>query len=244
MVRTRDKKDKNNNNNNNKTKDSSNKRPAQSPSQETSSQGPSTSTFTFTSSANSSAKRTKVSDSETMNIDNIIPPPASQDTASTLSPPPVDTNASPSAPASGKSVEITPSEQERAAFPDALNAAIQSSPVRYYAAVTPHTIDNFWTHYKTNREACDVVDRIFAKYPSYGSKATCQGSGDLKRIIIFFHSKTDLEKAIATPLFPLYDLQFHEHDPSAKKADEQLRTIVVTDIPLFVTDIQLRGAFS
>ncbi|PKY58537.1 hypothetical protein RhiirA4_480519, partial [Rhizophagus irregularis] len=37
---------------------------------------------------------------------------------------------------------------------------------------------------------------------------------------------------------------FHEHDPSAKKVDEQLRTLVVTDIPLFVTDAQLRGAFS
>ncbi|RGB24237.1 hypothetical protein C1646_773361 [Rhizophagus diaphanus] len=262
MVRTRDKKDKNNNNNNNKTKDSSNKRPAQSSSQETSSQGPSTFTFTSQPSADSSAKRTKVSDSKTtMNIDNVLPPPAPQDTTSTSSPPSVDTNVSPSAPASGtsledsqhspsnsadkgKSVKITPPEQERAASSDVSNTAIQSSPIHYYAAAAPHTIDNFWTHYKTNREACDMVDRIFIKYPSYGSKATCQGSGDLKKIVVFFRSKTDLEKAIAMPLSPLHDLQFHKHDPSVKKADEQLRTIIVTDISLFVTDVQLKGAFS
>ncbi|PKY63550.1 hypothetical protein RhiirA4_494830, partial [Rhizophagus irregularis] len=53
-----------------------------------------------------------------------------------------------------------------------------------------------------------------------------------------------MEKAIAAPITSLHDLQFHAHDPSAKKADEQLRTLVVTDIPLFVTDDQLRGTFS
>ncbi|RGB34726.1 hypothetical protein C1646_760158 [Rhizophagus diaphanus] len=168
-----------------------------------------------------------------MNIDNVLLPSASQETTSTSSPPPVDSNMSPSAPASGtsledsqhspsnstdkgKSVKITPPEQERAASPDASNVVIQSSSVHYYAATASHTIENLWTHYKTNCEACDAVDHIFAKYPSYGSKATCQGSGDLKRI----------------------------HNLSAKKADEQLRTIIVTDIPLFVTDAQLKGAFS
>ncbi|RGB35503.1 hypothetical protein C1646_759276 [Rhizophagus diaphanus] len=228
MVHTKDKKDKNNNNN--KTKDFSNKRSAQSPSQETSSQSLSTFTITSQPLAAFSAKRTKVSDSETtMNIDNILPPSAFQKTTSS---PPVNTNTSPSMPASGisfddsqhsssnsvdkgKSVEITPPEQEHAASLDVSNTAIQSSPVRYYAAAVPHTIENFWTHYKTNHKACDVVDRIFAKYSSYVSKTTCQGSGDLKRI----------------------------HDPSAKKADEQLRIIVVTDIPLFVTDAQLRVPF-
>ncbi|PKY50883.1 hypothetical protein RhiirA4_424095 [Rhizophagus irregularis] len=53
-----------------------------------------------------------------------------------------------------------------------------------------------------------------------------------------------MEKAIAAPIASLHDLQFHEHDPSAKKADEQLHTLVVTDIPLFVTDAQLRDTFS
>ncbi|EXX79312.1 hypothetical protein RirG_006840 [Rhizophagus irregularis DAOM 197198w] len=53
-----------------------------------------------------------------------------------------------------------------------------------------------------------------------------------------------MEKAIAAPITSLHDLQFHEHDPCAKKVDEQLHTLVVTDVPLFVTDAQLRGTFS
>ncbi|PKY60624.1 hypothetical protein RhiirA4_484530, partial [Rhizophagus irregularis] len=102
----------------------------------------------------------------------------------------------------------------------------------------------FWDHFKTNREACDATDRELSSYASYGSKATTQGSGDNKIIVVYFNSKPDLEKAIAAPITSLHDLQFHAHDPSAKKADELLRTLVVTDIPLFVTDAQLRGAFS
>ncbi|PKK56260.1 hypothetical protein RhiirC2_721979 [Rhizophagus irregularis] len=50
-----------------------------------------------------------------------------------------------------------------------------------------------------------------------------------------------MEKAIVAPITFLHNLQFHEHDPSAKKVDEQLRTLVVTDIPLFVIDAQLRA---
>ncbi|CAB4416055.1 unnamed protein product [Rhizophagus irregularis] len=240
------------------------KRPAQSPpSDNVKGQGPSTSTPVLTSqpSTDSSNKRTRVSSEPVMDQDNILSPPAPQDTTSPSSPPPVDTNASPPAPDSGtsledsqhspsnsadkgKSVEITPPEPERAASPDASTAAIQSSPLRYYAAAAPNTIDGFWDHFKTNREACDATDREFSSFASYGSKASTQGSGDNKLIVIHFRSKPDMEKAIAAPVASLHDLQFHEHDPSAKKADEQLRTLVVTDIPLFVTDAQLRGTFS
>ncbi|CAB4440162.1 unnamed protein product [Rhizophagus irregularis] len=226
-------------------------------------QGSSTSTPVLTSqpSTDSSNKRTRVSSEPIMDKDNVLTPPAPQNTTSTSSPPPVDTNASPSAPDSGtsledsqhspsnsadksKSVEITPPEPERAASPDASTAAIQSSPLRFYAAAAPSTIKGFWDHFKTNREACDATDREFSSFASYGSKATTQGSGDNKIIVVYFRSKPDMEKAIAAPITSLHDLQFHAHDPSAKKADEQLRTLVVTDIPLFVTDAQLRGAFS
>ncbi|CAB4413042.1 unnamed protein product [Rhizophagus irregularis] len=200
------------------------KRPAQSPpSGNVQGQGSSTSTPVSTSqpSTDSSNKRSRVSSELVMDQDNILSPPAPQDTTSTSSPPPVDTNASPSAPDSstsledsqhspsnsadkGKSVEITPPEPERAASPDAFTAAIQSSPLRYYAAAAPNTIEGFWTTLKP----------------------------------IAKHATRLIEN------FPLLPLMFHEHDPSAKKADEQLRTLVVTDIPLFVTDVQLRGAFS
>ncbi|CAB4432302.1 unnamed protein product [Rhizophagus irregularis] len=240
------------------------KRPAQSPpSGDVQGQGSSTSTPVSTSqpSTDSSNKRTRVSSEPVMDQDNILAPPASQDTTSTSSPPPVDINASPSAPDSGasledsqhspsnsadkgKSVEITPPGPERAASPDASTAAIQSSTLRYYAAAAPNTIEGFWDHFKTNREACDTTDREFSSFASYGSKAVTLGSGDNKLIVVYFRSKPDMEKAIAAPVASLHDLQFHEHDPSAKKADEQLRTLVVTDIPLFVTVEQLRGTFS
>ncbi|GBC50860.2 hypothetical protein GLOIN_2v1785090 [Rhizophagus irregularis DAOM 181602=DAOM 197198] len=218
------------------------KRPAQSPSSgNVQGQGSSVSTPGPTSqpSTDNSAKRTRVSSEPIMDQDNILTPPAFQDNTSTSSPPPVDTNAPPSAPDTstslddsqhspsnsadkGKSVEILPPKPDRATSPDMSTAAIQSSPLRFYAAATPSTIEGFWTHFKTNREACDVTDREFSSFSSYGSKATTQGSGDTKIIVVYFRSKPDMEKAIAAPIASLYDLQFHEHDPSAKKVDEQL----------------------
>ncbi|PKB93353.1 hypothetical protein RhiirA5_441521 [Rhizophagus irregularis] len=51
------------------------------------------------------------------------------------------------------------------------------------------------------------------------SKATTQESGDTKIIVVYFRSKPDMEKAIAAPIAFLHNLQFHEHDPSAKKAN-------------------------
>ncbi|PKY34777.1 hypothetical protein RhiirB3_454822, partial [Rhizophagus irregularis] len=212
-------------------------------------------------STDNSAKRTRVSSEPVMDQDNILTPPAPQDNTSTSSPPPVDTNAPPSVPDTGtslddsqhspsnsadkgKSVKILPPEPDRAASPDASTAAIQSSPLHFYAAAAPSTIEGFWTHFKPNCEACDVTDREFSSFSSYGSKATTQGSGNTKIIVVYFRSKPDMEKAIAAPIAFLHDLQFHKHDPSAKKVDEQLRTLVVTDIHLFVTDAQLRGTFS
>ncbi|PKB95766.1 hypothetical protein RhiirA5_385794 [Rhizophagus irregularis] len=226
------------------------KRPAQSPpSGNVQGQGSSTSTSGPTSQplTDNSAKRTRVSFEPVMDQDNILTPPAPQDNTSTSSPPPVDTNASPSAPDSGtslddsqhspsnsadkgKSVESLPPEPERTASPDASTAAIQSSPFAFMLRLRPLLSKNF-----------GPTSKPIAKL---ATKATTQGSGDNKLIIVYFRSKPDMEKAIAAPITSLHDLQFHEHDPSAKKADEQLRTLVVTDIPLFVTDAQLRGTFS
>ncbi|GBC51377.2 hypothetical protein GLOIN_2v1785090 [Rhizophagus irregularis DAOM 181602=DAOM 197198] len=163
------------------------KRPAQSPpSGNVQGQGSSASAPSPTSqpSTDNSAKRTRVSSEPVMDQDNILTPPAPQDNTSTSSPPPVDTNASPSVPDSGtslddsqhspsnsadkgKSVEILPPEPEHTASPDASTAAIQSSPLRFYAAAAPSTIENFWTHFKTNCEACDTTDREFSSFSFY-----------------------------------------------------------------------------
>ncbi|PKY54739.1 hypothetical protein RhiirA4_473715, partial [Rhizophagus irregularis] len=149
--------------------------------------------------------------------DNILTPPAPQDTTSTSSPPPVDTNTSPFVPDSGtslqdsqhspsnsadkgKSVEITPFKPECVASSNASTAAIQSSPFAFMLWLRQILLKDFVTTLK-----------LIAKFA------------------------TQLIKN--SPPFPLMEVklppkdQFHEHDPSAKKADEQLYTLVVTDIP-------------
>ncbi|EXX70135.1 hypothetical protein GLOIN_2v1785090 [Rhizophagus irregularis DAOM 181602=DAOM 197198] len=167
------------------------KRPAQSPpSGNVQGQGSSASTPSPTSqlSTDNSAKRTRVFSEPIMDQDNILTPPVLLLLRIILQ----------LLPPSRKSVEILPPEPKRAASPDASTAAIQSSPLRYYAAAAPSTIKDFWIHFKTNREACDVTDREFSSFSSYGSKATTQGSGDTKIIVVYFRSKPDMEKVIAT----------------------------------------------
>ncbi|PKY36901.1 hypothetical protein RhiirB3_460660 [Rhizophagus irregularis] len=95
-----------------------------------------------------------------MDQDNILTFPAPQDNAPTLSPPPIDTNASPLAPVpgsflddsqhfpsnsadKGKSVEILPPEPKRAASPDAFTATIQSSPFAFMLRLRPLLSKNF-----------------------------------------------------------------------------------------------------
>ncbi|GBC25033.2 hypothetical protein RIR_jg1410.t1 [Rhizophagus irregularis DAOM 181602=DAOM 197198] len=99
---------------------------------------------TLQSSADNSAKCTKVFDKTVIDQDNIITPSTPQNTDSTSSPPPVNTNASPFIPAFGsflddsqhfpsnsankeKSVEILPSKPKHIASLDMLTAAIQFS---------------------------------------------------------------------------------------------------------------------
>ncbi|PKC52740.1 hypothetical protein RhiirA1_480800 [Rhizophagus irregularis] len=162
-----------------------------------------------------------------MDQDNILTPPAPQDNASTSSPPPVDTNASPSAPDSGTSLD------------DSQHAP--SNSVDKGKSLRPLLSKDFGP---TSKPIAKLVTRLTENslpFPLMVVKLPLKGSGDTKIIVVYFRSKPDMEKAIAAPISSLHDLQFHEHDPSAKKVDEQLHTLVVTDIPLFVTDAQLRA---
>ncbi|PKK55337.1 hypothetical protein RhiirC2_802670 [Rhizophagus irregularis] len=88
----------------------------------------------------------------------------------------------------GKSPEITPAVSflERAASPDAFQAAVQSQPTLFYASAAPNDVEGFWNHFASNRDVCDAVDRQLSLFSSYGSHATCSGSNDLKRIIVHF----------------------------------------------------------
>ncbi|GET56395.1 hypothetical protein GLOIN_2v1811259 [Rhizophagus irregularis DAOM 181602=DAOM 197198] len=211
--------------NNQSNKDTTSKRPASSsPTGNVSGQGSSMSGPSNTPpSTTSTNKRTRVSaDDSVMDVDKPLTPPGPVETTSAEIPSQPDTSsldASQHAPANnndkGKSPEITPavSFPERAASPDASQAAVQSQPTLFYALAAPNDVDGFWNHFASNRDACDAVDRQLSLFSSYGSRATCSGSNDLKRII-------------------------------AIKADEHARTLVVTDIPLFLTDALLRGTFS
>ncbi|PKY37196.1 hypothetical protein RhiirB3_461834 [Rhizophagus irregularis] len=65
----------------------------------------------------------------------------------------------------GKSPEVTPavSFSNRAAFPNASQAAIQSQPTLFYALAAPNDVDGFWTHFASNRDVCDADHRTFPK---------------------------------------------------------------------------------
>ncbi|PKC52131.1 hypothetical protein RhiirA1_516745, partial [Rhizophagus irregularis] len=251
---TKDNKKKNNNNKSNN--DTTSKRPASSsPTGNVSGQGSSISgpsnTPPLTTSTN---KRTRVSaDDSVIDVDKPLTPPGPVETTSAETPSHPDISsldASQHAPANnndkGKSPDITPavSFPERAAFPDTFQAAVQSQPTLFYVSAAPNDVEDFWTHFALNCDVCDAVDRQLSLFPSYGSRATCSGSNDLKRIIVHFRKKEDLVKAVASPMDSLFGLHFHAYDPQAIKADEHARTLVVTDIPLFITDALLRGTFS
>ncbi|CAB5387589.1 unnamed protein product [Rhizophagus irregularis] len=133
---------------------------------------------------------------------------------------------------------------DRASSPDASLAAIQSDSKKFYAAASPNATEGFTDAFKTNRLACDAIDRHFSLFASYGSHARPEGSGDLKRIIIFFRDQADLVKAVEAPVPDLANLHFHPHDPAAIRAAELERSVFVTDIPLFISEHQVRGCFS
>ncbi|GBC44592.2 hypothetical protein GLOIN_2v1785090 [Rhizophagus irregularis DAOM 181602=DAOM 197198] len=61
--------------------------------------------------------------------------------------------------------------------------------------------------------------------PLLMTRTTCSGSNDLKRIIVHFRKKEDLDNATASPMDSLFGLHFHAYDPQAIKADEHARTL-------------------
>ncbi|EXX64683.1 hypothetical protein RirG_140470 [Rhizophagus irregularis DAOM 197198w] len=156
--------------NNKSNKDTTSKRPASSsPAGNVSGQGSALpDTLNTPLSTTSTNKRTRVSaDDSVMNVDKPLTPPGPVETTSAEIPSQPDTSsldASQHAPANnndkGKSPEITPvvSFPERAAFLDASQAAVQSQPTLYYASAAPNDVEGFWTHFASNRDACNAVD--------------------------------------------------------------------------------------
>ncbi|PKB92133.1 hypothetical protein RhiirA5_445899, partial [Rhizophagus irregularis] len=118
------------------------------------------------------------------------PPPTNTSLESSIHahPLPVSTNPSPND--KGKSVAFD--IPERRPSPDGNDATIKSAPSRYHAAAYLRDApDAFKAKFTTNRSMCDEVDCSLSRYSSYGARARCKGSGDNKKIIVFFNNHDD-----------------------------------------------------
>ncbi|GBC29896.2 hypothetical protein GLOIN_2v1766278 [Rhizophagus irregularis DAOM 181602=DAOM 197198] len=97
---------------------------------------------------------------------------------------------------------------------------------------------------KTNKAIIDAVNNLFLEtYESYTGRARMTGSGDAKRLIIHFHTAEARDLCVGSTHSDFPDLQFHLYDPKQLRSDEDLRAIQVTDIPFFITKLQLHSYF-
>ncbi|GET60070.1 hypothetical protein GLOIN_2v1785090 [Rhizophagus irregularis DAOM 181602=DAOM 197198] len=197
-----------------------------------------------------------------MNVDIISPPASAPNLISTVpsglpvqvitSPQnitiPVETvDASIHAPSntSGKGKAVAFNIPERRPSPDGNAAAIKSAPSHYHAVAYLRDVpDAFKAKYTTNRSMCDEVDCSLSRYSSYGARARCEGSGDNKKILVFFNNHDDYTDCVASPRADLLDLAFSHYSPADAKLSDKMKSLFVTDIPLFLTETQVRQAFS
>ncbi|GET62832.1 RNA-directed DNA polymerase from mobile element jockey-like [Rhizophagus irregularis DAOM 181602=DAOM 197198] len=145
----------------------------------------------------------------------------------------------------GKGKTVAFDVPERRPSPDGNAAAIKSAPSRYYAAAYLRDApDAFKTKFTTNRSMCDEVDCSLSHYSSYGTRARCDGSGDNKKILVFFFDQHDFTDCVSSPRADLLDLVFSHYSPADAKLSDEMKSLFVTDIPLFLTETQVRQAFS
>ncbi|GBC53526.2 hypothetical protein RIR_jg19251.t1 [Rhizophagus irregularis DAOM 181602=DAOM 197198] len=146
---------------------------------------------------------------------------------------------------SGKGKAVTFDIPERRPSPDGNAAAIKSAPSRYYAAAyLRDTPVAFKTKFSTNRSMFDEVDCSLSRYSSYGTRARCDGSGDNKKILVFFFDQQDFTDCVSSPRADLLDLVFIHYFPADAKLSDEMKSLFDTDIPLFLTETQVRQAFS
>ncbi|PKY36338.1 hypothetical protein RhiirB3_458713 [Rhizophagus irregularis] len=100
---------------------------------------------------------------------------------------------------SGKGKAVAFDVPERQPSPDGNAAAIKSAPSRYHAAAYLRDApDAFKTKFTTNRSMCDEVDCSLFRYSSYGTRARCDGSGDNKKILVFFYDQRDYTACVSS----------------------------------------------
>ncbi|EXX71281.1 hypothetical protein RirG_079900 [Rhizophagus irregularis DAOM 197198w] len=218
-----------------------------------------------TSTAGAPNKHTRTVSDDAMNVD-ITSPPAPAPTLTSTVPsglpvnkvqviiPPLNTttpvetvDASIHAPSNtgGKGKAVAFDIPERRPSPDGNAAAIKSAPSRYHAAAYLRDApDAFKTKFTTNRSMCDEVDCSLSRYPSYGARARCDGSGDNKKILVFFNDQQDFTDCVTSPRADLLNLVFTHYSPADAKLSDEAKSLFVTDIPLFLNETQVRQAFS
>ncbi|GBC41990.2 hypothetical protein GLOIN_2v1766278 [Rhizophagus irregularis DAOM 181602=DAOM 197198] len=89
----------------------------------------------------------------------------------------------------------------------------------------PKTLKKF----TTNKALIEAVNNLFLEtYESYIGKARMTGSGNAKRLVIYFHTAKarDLYASSFHPELP--DLVFHAHDPHQLRSNKDLQIIQVT----------------
>ncbi|CAB4392053.1 unnamed protein product [Rhizophagus irregularis] len=146
---------------------------------------------------------------------------------------------------SGKGKAVAFDIPERRPSPDGNAAAIKSASSHYHAAVYLRDApDAFEAKFTTNRSMCDKVDCSLSHYSSYGARARCEGSGDNKKILVFFNNHDDYTDCITSTRADLLDLAFSHYSPADAKLSDEMKSLFVTDIPLFLTETQVRQAFS
>jgi hypothetical protein len=60
--------------------------------------------------------------------------------------------------------------QQHATSPDASAATVQAATFRFHTRTFPNAVEGFNDKFKTNRDACDAVNRYFTRFSSYGSR--------------------------------------------------------------------------
>ncbi|PKC02670.1 hypothetical protein RhiirA5_424897 [Rhizophagus irregularis] len=133
---------------------------------------------------------------------------------------------------------------ERRPSPDGNAAAIKSTPSRYHAAAYLRDApDTFKAKFTTNRSMCDEVDCSLSRYSSYGARARCDGSGDNKKILVFFNDQQDFTDCVSSPRADLLNLVFTHYSPADAKLSDEEKSLFITDIPLFLNETQVCQAF-
>ncbi|PKC52629.1 hypothetical protein RhiirA1_514560 [Rhizophagus irregularis] len=109
----------------------------------------------------------------------------------------------------GKGKAVAFEVPKRQLSSDGNAAAIKSAPSHYHAAAYLRDApDAFKAKFTTNRSMCDEVDCSLSRYSSYGACARCNGSGDNKKILVFFNDQHDFTDCISSPRADLLNLVF------------------------------------